>query len=327
MEAIQQARVGDDVFGDDPTVRQLECRMAEMVGMQAGVFVSSGTQSNLIGLMTHLQRGEEFIIGDQYHVFKFEACGTAVLGSLAPHPLPTPTDGRLTIESIEAAIRPDDYHHPATRLLSLENTFNGIPIPLEHQNSLADFAHQKGLIVHLDGARFFNACTAMNVTPIALAEKLDSVSICLSKGLGAPVGSVLCGTKDYILRARRIRKMLGGGMRQAGILAACGLVALDEEIPRLKQDHKHAAILAEGLRRLNSVSVLEHSAETNMVFISLEQVDPAAFNDFMKTRNIIIGAASKKTRIVLHRDISRAGVDSVLGAFEEYFRENPDQAS
>lgn len=320
LRAMTAAELGDDVYGDDPTVLRLERAMADRVGMQAGLFVTSGTQSNLAALMTHLGRGEEFIVGSQYHIFKYEACGSAVLGGLAPHPLPTPEHGRLEPAQVSNAIRPDDIHHPPTRLLCLENTFNGIPIPLEHQNELADLAHGRGLLVHLDGARLFNACTALGITPGELCERIDSVSVCLSKGLGAPVGSVLCGTHEFVERARRIRKMLGGGLRQAGVLAACGLVALEEEVPRLEQDHLHAKTLAAGLREIGKLAVSDWSALTNMVFVTLPDGDLTPLRTHLRELGILIGTQQPTARLVTHRDISTQDIDSVITAFTEYYR-------
>ena len=321
MEAMQNAPLGDDVYGGDPTVMELERRMAEITNMEAALFVSSGTQSNLVALMAHCQRGDEFIVGDQFHIFKNEACGSAVLGSLAPHPLPTPENGQLSLEQVENAIRPDDIHCPITRLLCLENTFNGIAIPLVHQNLLADFAHERGLKVHLDGARLFNACADLQVTPADMTEKLDSVSICLSKGLGAPVGSVLCGDRDFIDRGRRIRKMLGGGMRQAGLLAICGLIALDEEVPRLEEDHQNAAILAAALKELPGLEVAHTSPQTNMVWVSLEHADQDALVAALLRHNIVITPGGKRTRLTLHRDVSSDQVETVIEAFRSFYGE------
>ncbi len=319
MEAVASAELGDDVYGGDPTVRRLEEAMAERLGKEAGLFVTSGTQSNLTALMSHLGRGEEFICADQFHVFKYEACGSAVLGGLAPHPLPTPEDGRLDPHAVAAAIRPDDPHHPVTRLLCLENAFNGIPVAVDHQDALADLAHEHGLEVHLDGARLFNACTALDVSPTRLCEKIDSVSVCLSKGLGAPVGSVLCGTSAFIGRGRRIRKMLGGGLRQAGILAACGLVALEQEVPRLAEDHDNARRLAEGLRDIDGLLVSRHSGLTNMVFVTVGESDHAELRRHLRSQGIVTGSQKPTMRLVTHRDVSAADIERVLAAFHGFY--------
>ncbi len=319
MQAIATAELGDDVYGGDPTVRRLERAMADTVGMQAGLLVTSGTQSNLTALMAHLQRGEEFIVGDQFHIFKYEGGGAAVLGALVPHPLPTPVDGRLDPAAVTAAIRPDDVHHPITRLLCLENTFNGVPVPLAHQDNLVDIARHRGLKVHLDGARLFNASTALGVSPQRLCEGLDSVSVCLSKGLGAPVGSVLCGSRDFIERARRVRKLLGGGLRQAGILAACGLVALEEEVPRLAEDHANARRLADGLRDIEGIDVHAHSGSTNMVFITVDDAVHAALRQHLHASGIITGNQKPVMRLVTHRDISSADIDRVIDAIRLFY--------
>jgi threonine aldolase len=319
MEAIAVAELGDDVYGGDPTVQRLERAMAERTGMEAGLFVTSGTQSNLTALMAHLGRGEEFIVGDAFHIFQHEALGSAVLGSLAPHPLATPEDGCLDPAEVEAAIRPDDVHYPVTRLLCLENTFNGVPIPLEHQDRLAEVAHRRGLKVHLDGARLFNAAIALGVDADRLCENVDSVSVCLSKGLGAPVGSVLCGARAFVERSRRIRKMLGGGLRQAGILAACGLVALEREVPRLGEDHDNAARLAAGINAIEGVEVASISARTNMVFVVPHPDDHGALRRHLEARGILTGAQRPSMRLVTHRDVSAGDVDTVIAAFAAFY--------
>ncbi|GJL83967.1 MAG: threonine aldolase [marine bacterium B5-7] len=318
-DAMVKAELGDDVYGDDPTVNRLEAVMAERVGMEAALLVTSGTQSNLTALMSHLARGEEFIVGSGFHICKYEAGGAAVLGSLVPHPLSTPADGRLDLNAVIAAIRPDDSHFAITRLLCLENTYNGVPIELEYQNKLADAAHQRGLNVHLDGARLFNACTALDISAQQLCEKVDSVSICLSKGLGAPMGSVLCGSGDFIARARRIRKMLGGGLRQAGIIAACGLVALEEEVPRLGDDHKNAARLAQGLATIDSLEISPMSAKTNMVFVTPPEERLQSFRDHLAEHGILTGDQSPTMRFVTHRDIDSEGIERVIDATGSYF--------
>lgn len=319
MRAIAAAELGDDVYGGDPTVRRLEQTMADIVGMEAGLFVTSGTQSNLTALMAHLQRGEEFIVGDQFHIFKYEGGGSAVLGGLVPHPLPTPVDGRLDPAAVVAAIRPDDVHHPVTRLLCLENTFNGLAIPVTHQDEVVKAARARGLKVHLDGARLFNAATALDVSPKRLCEGLDSVSVCLSKGLGAPVGSVLCGPRDFVERGRRVRKLLGGGLRQAGVLAACGLVALEEEVPRLSEDHANATRLADGLRGIEGIEVDARPGTTNMVFVTVDVEAHAALRHHLHENGIVTGSQKPVMRLVTHRDISTADVDRVIDAFRQFY--------
>lgn len=319
MQAIARAELGDDVYGGDPTVARLEAAMAERLNMEAGLFVTSGTQSNLCALLSHLNRGEEYIAGVEYHVFKHEACGSAVLGGLAPHPLPVPADGRLSPEDVAAAIRPDDVHYPVTRLLCLENTFNGVPIPLAHQERLADVAHRHGLKVHLDGARLFNAATALKCSAQALCARVDSVSVCLSKGLGAPVGSVLCGERGFIDKARRNRKMLGGGLRQSGILAACGLVALERETQQLHEDHERAARLADALRRIDAVRVTPESALTNMVFIAIPEGLHRSFHEHLAARGIVVDAQKPTIRLVVHRDVDDRGLERVIEAIGDFF--------
>ena len=323
MKAMASAELGDDVYRDDPTVNRLEQNMAAITGKPAALFVTSGTQSNLCALLSHLNRGEEYIVGDQYHIYKYEACGSSVLGGLAPRPLPVPANGLLTPEDIVATIKPDDVHFPVTRLLCLENTFNGVPIALDKQNELAATAHQHGLLVHLDGARLFNAATALDVEIRDLCTNVDSVSICLSKGLGAPVGSVLCGSEEFIHRARRNRKMVGGGLRQSGILAACGLVALEQEAPRLAQDHMRCARLAEGLSELAEIEVLPESARTNMIFARPRDRDIQEFRAFLAKRNIKTGDQKPVMRFVLHRDIDDHGVERVLQAARDYYAGHP----
>ena len=323
IEAMAKAKVGDDVYGDDPTVNQLEQEMAELTGMQAAMFVSSGTQSNLCALLSHLQRGEQFIIGADYHVYKFEACGSAVLGGLAPHPIAVPNNGQLNLDDVLSAIMPDDVHFPVSRLLSLENTFNGMPIPLQHQNMLAQNARERGLIVHLDGARIFNAITELNISMTKMCEQLDSISICLSKGLGAPVGSVLCGSSDFINKARRYRKMLGGGLRQAGILAVCGLVALKEEVPRLSEDHRRAKHLATALAEIDGINVPEE-ARTNMLFVEPRLSDAEQFFQHLQSNNILVNESTPKMRLVLHRDINDDSLQIFIDACSSYYKSHPN---
>lgn len=320
IEAIGHAELGDDVYGGDPTVRRLEQAMAETVGMEAGLFVTSGTQSNLTALMAHLGRGEEFLVGDAFHIFRHEALGSAVLGGLAPHPLPTPADGRLDPDAVAAAVQPEDIHFPVTRLLCLENTFNGIALPPSHQDALVAVARRHGLLVHLDGARLFNAATALDVPTATLCQGIDSVSVCLSKGLGAPVGSVLCGNADFIERGRRIRKMLGGGLRQAGVLAACGLVALEQEVPRLGEDHVHARRLAEGLDAIDGIAV-DPLPRTNMVFVTIDPDHRAALARHLDEAGILVGGMQPALRLVTHRDVAADHVEVVIDAFARFYRD------
>ncbi len=314
--AMAEAEVGDDVFGDDPTVNRLQAVLAERLGFEAGLFVPSGTQSNLVALLAHCQRGDEYIVGQDAHTYKYEAGGAAVLGSIQPQPLDHDADGSLPLARIKAAIKPDDAHFARTRLLALENTIHGKVLPQSYVNAAADLARANGLAVHLDGARFFNAVIASGSDARTLAAPFDSVSICLSKGLGAPVGSVLLGARDFIRDARRWRKMVGGGMRQAGVLAAAGLYALDHHVERLAEDHAHARLLAEGLRDLPGVSV--EPVQTNMVFLNIAEDRAAAFAEHLKQQHIAV-TGLYRLRLVTHLDVSRADIDRAVQAMRAFF--------
>lgn len=317
--AMAAAEVGDDVFGDDPTVNRLQATLAEMTGHEAGLFFPSGTQSNLAALMAHCGRGEEFIIGSLGHSFGHEAGGAAVLGSLWPCPIVNRADGTLDLEQVATAIKPDDAHFPRTRLLVLENTQNGRVLPLAYLNVAADFARNHGLSIHLDGARVFNAAVKLGVPVRQITQHFDSVSICLSKGLGCPVGTVLVGKSELIARAHRIRKMLGGGMRQAGVLAAAGLYALEHHVERLAEDHTNAKKLADGLAGITSIRLDPAGAQTNMVFVAVppEHVLPLAAH--LKKAGILTSPDSN-LRLVTHLDIDARDIDRVLLAFRHYFQ-------
>lgn len=317
--AMAAAEVGDDVFGDDPTVILLQDKLAEMTGHEAGLFFPSGTQSNLAALMAHCGRGEEFIIGSLGHSFKYEAGGAAVLGSLWPCPIEYQADGTLDLKKIAAAIKPDDVHFPHTRLVVLENTQNGRVLPLAYLEQAAAFARQHGLSIHLDGARVFNAAVKLGVPVGEITRHFDSVSICLSKGLGCPVGTVLVGKRELIQRARRIRKILGGGMRQAGILAAAGLYALENNVQRLAEDHANAQALAEGLSDIKQIKINPAMVQTNMVFAEIAPEHAQALADKLQSVNIKI-LANPHLRLVTHLDVSTQDIEVVLGAFHEYFR-------
>ena len=319
-QAMAAAEVGDDVFGDDPTVNRLQARLAEMTGHAAGLFFPSGTQSNLAGLMAHCQRGEEFVIGSAGHSFKYEAGGAAVLGSLWPQPLDYEADGSLDLKKVAALIKPDDAHFAKTRLLVLENTQNGRALPLSYIREAAAFARDRGLALHLDAARGFNAAVKLSVPLADITRHFNSVSICLSKGLGAPVGSVLLGSQELIARAHRIRKMLGGGMRQAGVLAAAGLYALEHHVARLAEDHANAKALAEGLAGLPGLSLDPKAVQTNMVFAAMaEPGKVGALAEQLKGQGIVI-LANPNLRLVTHLDVSRADVDKTIAAFKSFFR-------
>lgn len=322
MAAIMEAEVGDDVYGDDPSTNQLEEMAAAMFGKEAAVFLTSGTQSNLTAVMAHCGRGEEFLIGQNYHIYSYEAGGTAVLGSAFPHPLPVDDRGALAVPDIIAAIKPDDSHHPVTRLLSVENTVSGKVHSLDYMDSMAKTAHAHGLKAHCDGARLMNAVVALDVAPARLVEGFDTVSVCLSKGLGTPAGSVLVGDKAAITKARRTRKMLGGGMRQSGLLAAAGSYALRHHIDRLKEDHVRAEHLSAQLGGISGITVT--SAETNMVFARLGTEDCAiddaaigALAGFMAERGLRL-TPGRELRLVTHLDVSDADIDRLTQALGEF---------
>ncbi|MFV0526321.1 MAG: low-specificity L-threonine aldolase [Acidimicrobiales bacterium] len=311
-EAMAAAAVGDDVFGDDPTVIRLEGTVAELLGLPAAVFVPSGTQSNLCALLAHAQRGDEYLVGEGAHCFRFEAGGAAVLGSIQPQPVREGPDGRLDLAHAESVVKPDDVHFARTRLLCLENTRDGQVLPLGHHAEAQALARRHGLGLHLDGARLWNAAVALGEEPAAVAAGFDTVSVCLSKGLGAPVGSVLAGRADLIASARRWRKMLGGGMRQAGVLAAAGLVALDHR-HRLVDDHHNAARLAEGLAALAGVTVARTA--TNMVFVRFPAASvPALTSAYAAAgvRVLLNRRPGGETRLVTHRDVTGDDVATVI---------------
>ncbi|MFN7570644.1 MAG: low-specificity L-threonine aldolase [Betaproteobacteria bacterium] len=314
--AMAEAEVGDDVFGDDPTVNRLQAVLAERLGFEAGLFMPSGTQSNLAALMTHCQRGDEVIVGQNAHTYRYEGGGAAVLGSIQPQPIDNGADGTLPLDKIAAAVKPDDPHFARTRLLALENTIGGKTLPLAYCAQATALAHERGLATHLDGARLFNAAVALGVEPRAVAAGFDSVSVCLSKGLGAPVGSVLLGSRDFIARARRPRKMLGGGLRQAGVLAAAGLYALEHNVARLAEDHAHAQRLVDGLRALGFAVDGPH---TNMVFVQLKPEQAAPLQAFLAERGVLI-LAGARLRLVTHLDVDATGVERALAAFTAFLR-------
>lgn len=316
--AMAEAEVGDDVYGEDETVNALESRVATMLGKEAGLFLTSGTQSNLTAILGHCQRGEEYLAGDAYHVIIDEAGGASVLGGVVAQPLAVDARGAITPQQVEANIKPDDFHCPITRLVCLENTVSGRVQPLADQQAVADVARRHGLSVHLDGARLMNAAAALGETPAAVAACADSVSLCLSKGLGAPVGTVLSGPAGFIARGRRLRKMLGGGMRQIGVLAACGLYALDRNVDRLAQDHANARRLAEGLAALPGLDV--DRPETNMVFIAPGEEDLEPLRQHLAARGIVIAAQRPRTRLVTHLDITAEDVERIIEAFADFYR-------
>ena len=316
LAAMTSAPVGDDVWGDDPTVIRLQAVLAERLGYEAGLFVPSGTQSNLIGLMTHCQRGEEYLVGQDAHTYKYEGGGAAVLGSIQPQPVENAADGTLPLDKLKKAVKPDDAHFARTRLLALENTIGGKVLPQAYVDEATAWAHGIGLATHLDGARIWNAAVAIGAEPGVLARGFDSVSVCLSKGLGAPVGSVLLGGKDFIQQAKRWRKMLGGGMRQAGVLAAAGLYALEHNLARLADDHANAARLAAGLAQLPGLKV---ETQTNMVFVQVDAAIAADFAAHLNAAGLLVSSVGTAQRWVTHLDVDTAAVDAALGIARAFF--------
>jgi threonine aldolase len=316
LAAMTAAEVGDDVYGDDPTINRLQERLAEMAGMEAGLFMPSGTQSNLTALMTHCARGDEYLVGQNAHTYKYEGGGAAVLGSIQPQPIENAPDGTIPLEKLRAAVKPIDDHFAKTRLVALENTIGGQVIPQQYVEEVSAFAREAGLRMHLDGARVFNAVVASGQPLEALCAPFETVSICLSKGLGAPVGSVLCGPRDFIDTSHRWRKMLGGGLRQAGILAAAGLYAIDHHVDRLADDHANAAHLAEALRGVDALEV--RGPFTNMVFVDVPQADVAGLAKHLRDAGIIASVGAH-TRFVTHLDVDRAKIDRVIVAIKGFY--------
>lgn len=304
------AEVGDDVFGDDPTVNALEAFAAELLGKDAAVLVTSGTQSNLCALLAHCGRGDEYIAGENAHSFKYEAGGAAVLGSIQPQTVPVLANGSLDLDRVRAVVKPDDSHFARTRLLCLENTHDGKVQTVAQMHEAAEVGRSAGLAMHLDGARLWNAAAALDVPISDLAEPFDSVSVCLSKGLGAPVGSILVGNAPVIDEARKWRKMLGGGLRQAGILAAAGRHALEHHRARLVDDHENARVLAAGLSDLPGVKI--KGQDTNMVFASLPVADDAAFTESMLDAGIKVLVNNGQSRMVTHLGIDAADIETVV---------------
>ena len=326
--AMLEAPLGDDVFGDDPTVNALQSRIAELLGKEAALFVPTGTQSNLVAIMGHCQRGDEYIVGQMAHTYRWEGGGAAVLGSVQPQPLEQQRDGTLALTDIEAAIKPDDSHFARSRLLTLENTIGGKVLPMAYLAEATALARQRGLATHLDGARLFNAAvagaSARGGDPRAEAREIathfDSVSVCFSKGLGAPAGSALVGSHEFIRGAHRWRKMLGGGMRQSGMLAAAALHALDHHVDRLAADHALAMRLAGGLAGLPGMSV--EPPQTNIVFTELQGPRAAGLIEHLKSRGVLVTGSfygqSSRLRFVTHLDVDAAGVDRAIAAVREH---------
>jgi threonine aldolase len=331
-KAMFDAPLGDDVFGDDPSVNALQEKVASMLGFEAALFMPTGTQSNLCGLMAHCQRGDEYIVGQSAHTYRYEGGGAAVLGSIQPQPLAQNALGQMALEDVANAIKPDDCHFAQTKLLCLENTWNGHTMPSAYLDGMTRLARDKGLAVHLDGARLFNAAaaTAQPGESVAVSAKritsyFDSASVCFSKGLGAPVGSALCGSKALIARAHRVRKMTGGGMRQSGLLAAAAAFALDHHLERLAQDHAMAQRLAQGLENITGLKV--RSAQTNIVFVDVADGKGPDLLAYLKVHGVL-ATGLIGLRFVTHLDVDAQGIDHAAACVRSFFNEvNPSKTS
>lgn len=319
-EAMAKAEVGDDVYGEDPTINRLEAMAADLMGKEAGLFVSSGTMGNLAAVLAHCQRGDEVILGHKSHTFYFEAGGVAAIAACQPYTVPNQQDGTLKLEDIRGAIRGEDDHYPISRLIVLENTHNrcgGVSLSVDYTQAVAEIAHEYSLRLHIDGARIFNAAIAQGVEAIDLVAPADSVTFCLSKGLSAPVGSVLCGSEEFIYRAKRARKQLGGGMRQAGVLAAAGIVALQQVLPRLVEDHERATTLAEGLSAVDGLAV--DPVYSNMVYVHLDPdlpLDAQSIVPLLKDNGVLVGDVGPRSfRLVTHCWIADEDIQLAIDAF------------
>ena len=324
--AMSIAPLGDDVYGEDPTVNALEEKAAALLGFEAAIYGISGTQTNLLGLLAHCERGHEVIVGQAAHTYRWEGGGMAVLGSIQPQPLEQRADGTMDLAAIEAAIKPDDVHYAITRLIALENTWGGKVLPADYAPAVKALANARGLATHLDGARLFNAAvfaTPTGGSPVAAANAIcrsfDSVSVCLSKGLGAPVGSLLLGSQHLIKKARRMRKMLGGGMRQAGVIAAAGIYALDHHISRLAEDHANAALLAKGLMEASRGQLKIETPQTNILWAEIPAAHFADFNLHLKSKGALVSGAYGKQRWVTHLDITRDDVERAVEITRDFF--------
>jgi len=314
LEAMMTAPVGDDVYGDDPTVNELQRYAADLAGKEAALFLPTGTQANLVALLSHCERGEEYIVGQGAHNYLYEAGGAAVLGSIQPQPIDAAADGTLPLDKVAAKIKADDIHFARTKLLSLENTHNGKVLPREYLQAAWEFTRSRGLGLHVDGARIFNAVVKYGCELREITQYCDSFTICLSKGLGTPVGSLLVGSHDYIKRATRWRKMTGGGMRQAGILAAAGLYALKHNVARLREDHDNATWLAAQLKEIGA-DVMRH--DTNMLFVRVGEENAAALGEHLRAQDILINA-SPVVRLVTHLDVSREQLEQLVARWQAF---------
>jgi len=317
-EAMAKAQVGDDVYQEDPTVNQLQDLAAEITGLEAGLFVPSGTMGNLASILTHCQRGDEIIVGRKAHIFLYEATGAAALGGVNIQTIPNQDDGTLLIDDLESAIRENDPHEPTSRLISLENTHNrcnGVSLKPEYITKISEFAKSNNLVLHIDGARIFNAAVDLNIPVSTLTSMADSITFCLSKGLSAPVGSVICGSRNFISRALRIRKQLGGGMRQAGVLAAAGIVALTQMVDRLLEDHKHARLLALELATIPGIEIDLKNQHTNMVYFQLSNDVPITLTDLASKigqNGLLVGGGSDRIRMVTHAWVDQNDINQAV---------------
>jgi len=314
--AMNAAEVGDDVYGDDPTVNRLQEYAADLFGYEDALFAPSGTQSNLLALLAHCGRGDEYLVGQEAHTYRYEGGGAAVLGSIQPQPIINQPDGSIALADIASYIKPDDFHFARTKLLALENTIGGRVLPLDYLQQATALAHERGLATHLDGARVCNAAVKLGVSPRVAVAGFDSVSVCLSKGLGAPVGSILCGSKPLIAEAKRWRKMLGGGMRQAGMIAAGGLYALEHNIARLAEDHDNATYFASELAKFKGITV--STPQTNIFYVDVPPDACRGLNDVLQLTRIRV-SMSPKLRIVTHMDASREDIDRAITVFGDFF--------
>ncbi len=317
-EAMVSAEVGDDVYGDDPTVNSLQAYAAERLGFESALFTSTGTQANLLAIMSHCGRGDEYLCGQSAHNYRYEGGGAAVLGSVQPQPIDNEPDGSINLDKARSAIKADDFHFAVTRLLSLENTIGGRVLSLDYQRQARTFCDDHGLQLHLDGARIFNAAVKSGCDVTEITRHYDSVSVCLSKGLGAPVGSLLLGSKAFIDRATRLRKMVGGGMRQVGVLAAAGRIALEQGPLRLHEDHENAEYLSSGLAAIPQLEINPASTQTNIVYARCKAGRAAQLRDYLADQDILI-TAGDPIRFVTHLDVSRQDVDVLLKAILQFY--------
>lgn len=318
-EAMASAEVGDDVYGDDPTINSLQAYAAERLGFEASLFTATGTQANLLAIMAHCGRGDEYLCGQAAHNYRFEGGGAAVLGSVQPQPIENEPDGSISLEKARTAIKPDDAHFAVTRLLSLENTIGGKVLSLDYQRQARAFCDTNNLMLHLDGARVFNAAVESDCDVTGITRHYDSVSVCLSKGLGAPVGSLLLGSQAFIERAKRLRKMLGGGMRQAGILAAAGRIALEQGPLRLQEDHDNARYLSASLAEIPQLEISPDNSRTNIVFARCRLGKAEQLREYLADRGILIKAGNP-IRFVTHLDVNQQDVDALLGAIRQFYQ-------